>query len=133
MPNMHGKIHYLCCCKCPSFSNCYQKNCFTNCMGIFTDLSYIRVAMKGEDLITGGKKITNVLIENITYVQRAYRLARMIVFISKILVALATTLICYMIIEITPSIPSYFLTNVIIFLFSSFLTSFAFDSYDRSF
>lgn len=28
---------------------------------------------------------------------------------------------------------SYFITNIIIFVFSSFLTSFAFDSYDRSF
>lgn len=89
--------------------------------------------MFGEDLITAGRNISDLLVNNMYSVHRAYRLARLIVFTSKILVAFITTLICYAIIELSPNIRGYFLTNIIIFLFSSFLSSFAFDSYDRSF
>lgn len=101
MPNKAGGY---CGCSCGNWfsrlGKCYRNNCFTNCLGIFSDLSYIRVAMKGEDLTTAGKFIANILIHDLYYVHRAYRLARIIVFISKILVAFITTLICYIYIEL---------------------------------
>lgn len=91
------------------------------------------MAIFGEDLRTAGIKITNHLVNHLNKVLKAYRLARLIVFISKVLVALTTTFICYVIIEMNPNMRGYFLTNIIIFVFSYFLISFAFESYDRSF
>jgi hypothetical protein len=73
------------------------------------------------------------LIHNIRQISRAYRVARTIVIISKILVALITTIIFYIVILIDPNTKSDLLTNIIIFIFSLILVSFAFESYNRSF
>lgn len=80
-----------------------------------------------------GQKTLDILISNLNYIRQAYRLARLVVFISKFLFSLTTTVICSFIIEISPTLRNNFLTNIIILIFSYFIVSFAFDSYDRSF
>lgn len=125
--------HRLCCCYLPKWSDFYRKNLFLKKLGIYNDLNYIRVAIKGENLEEAGCKLTTTLVENLNDVSRAYRLARVVVFISKVLVAFTTTFICYAIMELSHNMKGSFFTNVIIFIISSFLVSFAFESYDRSF
>jgi hypothetical protein len=89
--------------------------------------------MKGKDYISAGRSLSQLLFNYVRYISRAYRVARTVVVISKILVALFTTVICYIVILLDPNTNSDFLTNIIIFVFSSFLISFAFESYNRSF
>ena len=132
MPNHGGRCFTCCPLKCICH-NCYKSDIYKKYIGIYSDLSYIQVAIQGKGYTEAGQDVAVILVENINHVHRAYRIARLIVFISKILVAFITTLICYAIIELSPNIRGYFLTNIIIFIFSSFLSSFAFDSYDRSF
>jgi hypothetical protein len=83
--------------------------------------------------IEAGQSLSRLLIHNIWNIYRAYRVALTIVIISKILAALITTIICYIVILIDPNTKSDLLINIIIFIFSLILVSFAFESYNRSF
>lgn len=100
MPHANGSL--LCfCCDCSALNSCYRRDCWRNYIGIFSDLNYIRIAMKGEDFVTAGRGIADILLKDLHFVDRSYRLARYIVFISKMLVALCTTILCYIIIELS--------------------------------
>ena len=83
--------------------------------------------------IEAGQSLSRLLIHNIWNIYRAYRVALTIVIISKILAALITTIICYIVILIDPNTKSDLLINIIIFIISLILVSFAFESYNRSF
>lgn len=83
--------------------------------------------------IEAGQSLSRLLIHNIWNIYRAYRVALTIVIISKILAALITTIICYIVILIDPNTKSDLLINIIIFIFSLILVSFAFECYNRSF
>lgn len=132
MPDGDGRVGLLPC-RFERLSNFYKSDFFKKYLGVHTNLNFIRVAMKGHNYLTAGEEITEVLVTNIKSVYKAYRLARIIVIVSKLLVCFLTTLICYAYIELSPNKNAYVVTNIILFLLSWVLTSLAFDSYDRSF
>lgn len=94
---MPRKNHRLCCCAMERWSSFYHTSLFKDKLGIYNDLNYIRVALKGETLEVAGANMTTVLVDYLNDVSRAYRVARVVVFISKFLVAFLTTFICYII------------------------------------
>lgn len=54
-------------------------------------------------------------------VSRSYRVARAMVFITKIFLSFLVSLICYFIIELSSAMRGYFVTNIFIFIISFYL------------
>ncbi len=57
-----------------------------------------------------------MLVENLIYINRAYRMATVLIFTSKILIAFLTALICFAIIEIDSNLSGHIIINIVIFM-----------------
>ena len=110
MPTHNGKV---CCCTCNCLVSFYQGDCFKRFLGFFTELTYIRVNLEGEQFCEAGEKLTPMLVENLVYINKAYRMATIFMFSSKILIAFFTTLICYAILEVDTILAGHIITNVV--------------------
>lgn len=79
-------------------------------------MTYIRVNLEGEDFCEAGQKLSPMLVENLIYINRAYRMANILIFTSKILIAFITSLICFAIIELDPNLSGHIIINIVKFV-----------------
>lgn len=130
MPSVRSR---LCCCFWPRLASLYKTECFKKYIGYWNQITYVGVGFNGTNLMDSGYKITPTIVKNLHNVSRAYKLAKWIVEISQLVIAILTTLICLITITVHDGLNHHVITLISIFLFSMFLSSFCFDAYDKAF
>ena len=130
MPGPRG--NFLCC-ELECLIRFYQSECFLRFLGKFTETAYIRVNLEGEGLCEAGSNLTPLLVYNLCYINRAYRLARVFILTSKFIISVFTTAICWAMVELDTTLKTHIISTIIFLLISWLLVGLATDPYHRSF